>query len=744
MTLPLLPPRAARAAMVVAALALHGLPVAAQQFVHQVGMIPGTPRWSEGLECADVDLDGDLDLFVADGDGFSSPATKRQNVLLVNRLIELGSLSFADESVARLGAHVSHAKGVTTADVDGDGWVDALFSNAFNTDVPFLYVNRGTAAPGFFTLESAARGLTTVLAAGGAMFADLDDDGDLDLIVNGNYLGSGSGKPRLYFNDGGGVFTENAAALNAASKSAHMDVQLVDIDGDWDVDFLGVNRATNAGGNHYLMLNQGAGTFTDASALLPATSANCYEAEVGDLDGDLDIDLFFVSLSGFAEGAVRNNLVPAGPLGFTGMGSFGGDDDNEIALLDRDMDGDRDVFVGSLGAREKLYRNDGNFTFVDQSVQITAVSDSTLDLTIADLDNDGRYDLITAQGESGSAQWANKVYLNNGAVDTLPPAITAVRSPAFASPSGPVVVHARVRDQVLDDGVDYVTGLARYVVVTAPQSVQVSITAGGFSPPAVNLPAGASAVWTNNTATPRTVTSTTAPYAFDVTIPPGGTHERAFVNPLVYGYTDTSSGNTGQVTVTGAPATVAGLKAGIQQHRFSMPDTAAGAGVLLVYELSFRDWPGNVRVGEPGRVPLLDCGTSTYCTAKVTSGGCVPLMASTGTPSATAGAFHVLASRVEPFQLGVLFRGTSGPLAQPFQGGFLCVAPPVVRLAPQGSGGAGACSGTYSVDFGAHIQGGGDAAMVAGAQVWVQFWFRDPGAFTGTGLSGGLTFTICP
>ena len=74
---------------------------------------------------------------------------KRQNVLLINKLIELCALSFVDESVARLGAIVSHAKGVTTGDVDNDGWVDALFCNAFSTDVPFLYMNLGSASPGF-------------------------------------------------------------------------------------------------------------------------------------------------------------------------------------------------------------------------------------------------------------------------------------------------------------------------------------------------------------------------------------------------------------------------------------------------------------------------------------------------------------------------------------------------------------------------------------------------------------------
>ena len=133
---------------------------AAQQFQHQVGLLPGTPRWTEGVEAADVDRDGDLDLFFADGEGFNVAGTKRQNVLLVNQLVPSGTLSFTDESVARLGTRLSNAKAVITGDVNGDGWIDALVCNAWDTDVPFLYINPGAANPGFFTMESATRGFT--------------------------------------------------------------------------------------------------------------------------------------------------------------------------------------------------------------------------------------------------------------------------------------------------------------------------------------------------------------------------------------------------------------------------------------------------------------------------------------------------------------------------------------------------------------------------------------------------------
>ena len=127
---------------------------------------------------------------------------------------------------------------------------------------------------------------------------------------------------------------------------------------------------------------------------------------------------------------------------------------------------------------------------------------------------------------------------------------------------------------------------------------------------------------------------------------------------------------------------------------------------------------------------------TTYCTAKTTSSGCVPTIGFTGTPT-PAGNLTATCTQVEANQLGVLFYGQTGPAAIPFQGGTLCVNPPVIRFPPQPSGGAAACSGTYSQSL-------SSLTGTPGLTFHSQFWFRDPGAATGTGLSNGLTWTNCP
>ncbi len=437
----------------------------AQQFTF-TNPLPSPKVWTEGVAAADVDQDGDHDLFFAEGDGFQSAGTQRQSRLVINQL-EIAAGQFSDETATRLGVRLSNGKGVFTGDIQDDGWVDAFICNGFNTDPTFLYVNRGAAQPGFFDEEGAARGLGTPYSCASGQLGDLDNDGDLDLILcdSGNsFLGGAGDRPHLFFNDGAGNFTENAAKLNAPVKSAHMDVQLVDIDGDWDLDFFGANRSTNGGAAHYLMLNDGTGSFSDVSSLIPSTSGNVYEAEVSDLDNDGDVDMFFVSVSGFSEGAVFNQLADSGSLTFVKGANVGGADDNEVALLDFDNDGDLDAVIGSLANTEKMIINNGDGTYANSNTTIQTNGDSTLDVAICDLNGDGAYDIVTANGESNSSQFNNKVYVNTGAPDTLAPVIVRQESLVTPDTSGPWVVRAEIRDQIMEDGENFVTSSVSYRV----------------------------------------------------------------------------------------------------------------------------------------------------------------------------------------------------------------------------------------------------------------------------------------
>ena len=132
---------------------------------------------------------------------------------------------------------------------------------------------------------------------------------------------------------------------------------------------------------------------------------------------------------------------------------------------------------------------------------------------------------------------------------------------------------------------------------------------------------------------------------------------------------------------------------------------------------------------------------TSYCTAKVNSSGCTPeLSARLQGLDLVIDAKQVLAGEV-----GILFYSIAGPGGGPFQGGFLCATPPVVRTAPQISSATGSppCPGVYSFNFSAYVASGQDPTLVSGQPVWVQYWTRDSGAVSGSGLTNGLSFSVC-
>jgi hypothetical protein len=135
-----------------------------------------------------------------------------------------------------------------------------------------------------------------------------------------------------------------------------------------------------------------------------------------------------------------------------------------------------------------------------------------------------------------------------------------------------------------------------------------------------------------------------------------------------------------------------------------------------------------------------DCEARTFCTAKTSSSGCVPSIGATGSTSIAAGDFAITGAALEGGQFAVVVYGTQGGAAIPFQGGFLCVAPPLARLQPMATGGAqGACDGSL-----AQPAAGVLAAVGPGNGFHAQIWFRDPGAASGSGLSEGLEVVACP
>ena len=175
--------------------------------------------------------------------------------------------------------------------------------------------------------------------------------------------------------------------------------------------------------------------------------------------------------------------------------------------------------------------------------------------------------------------------------------------------------------------------------------------------------------------------------------------------------------------------------------------------------VSFASYADNLVPGDTNwkkDVFVHDCGPPVvpvvYCIAKTNSLGCTSAIGFSGTPSAASGnGFLVDAANVFSHKSGLLFYGLRGSTLIPFQGGWLCVRPPLRRTPVQSSGGllpppSRDCTGVFSIDFNAWIASGADPALVAGQEVWAQYWSRDPGfpPPEGSNLTDALAFAVGP
>src|SRR5207248_3417667 len=128
-----------------------------------------------------------------------------------------------------------NGSGVALGDVDRDGLCDIYLCRLEGANA--LYRNLGG-----WKFEDITAGAGVACAdqySTGAVFADVDGDGDLDLLVNG--LGRGT---RLFLNDGQGHFREVTSAAGLGGSAGSMSLALADIDGDGFLDLYVANYRT--------------------------------------------------------------------------------------------------------------------------------------------------------------------------------------------------------------------------------------------------------------------------------------------------------------------------------------------------------------------------------------------------------------------------------------------------------------------------------------------------------------------
>jgi len=427
--------------------AVAALPALAQvQFADSTsGRIPTQSEYTNQISMCDIDNDGDLDFIAANGQGYSSLGTALKPRVYINN----GTGTFSDQTDARVGTIAGWFRGVEFGDVDRDGDWDMLLAQDF-VKPALLFINNGS---GYFTNESAQRMPAINLTSSRGQFGDIDNDGDLDIALTHSggtsHFGVGA-RMKIYVNEGTGYFEDQTASrVPAGNIGQQMDVLFLDVDGDLDLDIHLGTRATGASDSK-LYKNNGAGVFTEMTTIV--SDATSYSYDAGDIDGDGDLDLLGANAGPSNQELLLRNADGLGTV-WTNISSQispnPSADDNDSKFFDIDMDGDLDMIIAVLGGAERVYRNNGTGSFTQVTGIITSFSDSSLDVKVGDVDNDGDFDVLTAQGESGSFQ--NRLYLNNGPADTIAPAIIRTEQAVAGSKPVPHQIRVEIHDQMTSD-----------------------------------------------------------------------------------------------------------------------------------------------------------------------------------------------------------------------------------------------------------------------------------------------------
>jgi enediyne biosynthesis protein E4 len=424
-------------------------------FVHFNGM---TGRFylpeviAPGVALLDYDGDGDLDVFVTQGqmlgkqalsDALYPPQVPLKSRLYRNELEvhadNTRTLRFSDVTDSSGLVVHGYAMGAATGDFNNDGCVDLYVTNLERSQ---LFRNRCDGTFADVSIESGAedRGWSV-----SAAFVDYDRDGWLDLFV-GNYVyySVEGDKPclhsigslrdycppsvyrpqpdRLYHNNRDGTFTDVTVAAGMGREfGPALGVSTADFNSDGWMDIY----VANDGAPNQLWTNRHDGTFTNtalgAGAALGADgeAKGSMGVDAGDFDHDGDEDLFITELareghnlyvndgSGVFEEQAARAGVRLPSLPYTGFGAAWFDFDNDGWLDLLTVNGAVRHTAGALARREtfslqqpkQLFRNLGNGRFADVTEHAGAAlknPEVSRGAAFGDLDNDGDTDVVVA------------------------------------------------------------------------------------------------------------------------------------------------------------------------------------------------------------------------------------------------------------------------------------------------------------------------------------------------------------
>jgi signal transduction histidine kinase len=355
-----------------------------------------------GVAMADFNGDDKTDIYAV--------RIYEQNRLFINKIesqdLAIGAVGFTEEAMERNATGVIKPQkgiasnelklGISTADIDNDNDQDIYlcYLNSYNK----LLLNRGN---GYFRNVSLQknRACEDMKRSNAATFADVDNDGDLDLFIT-----SEEGSNRLFENNGTGHFTDITATSGLGSTVGGMCASFADVNNDGYPDLcvsfwypsnkLYLNESAS-GRTHFRDVTH----LTDLAKAVPAKSNAVVFADVNN-DGFSDL---FIANRNTENKLYLNN----------GKGQFTDKTrdyfqheshmSNGAVFADFDLDGYQDLYLTNVG-ENVLYKNMNGRYFKDVTADFGAeMSGYCTGCATGDVDNDGDPDLYVANYINGNS-----------------------------------------------------------------------------------------------------------------------------------------------------------------------------------------------------------------------------------------------------------------------------------------------------------------------------------------------------
>ena len=279
------------------------------------------------------------------------------------------AVTFTEQGTTILGGANYNSRSASLADIDNDGDLDLMFQGAAGAQQLF---RNNLVGSGTLTFTNISGSLPAGLGSSwSAAWGDYDGDGNIDVFIGQSNPSPATGD--VLKGDGLGGFTNESVATGLDDPGFHQNVAWADIDNDRDLDLvIGMEGPEE----HEIYLQQSDGTFTQVGASVGIQvefGTKAYGMAIGDTDGDGDLDIYISTCR--SGGNIRNNffenqLVETGTLGFIDIADSNGTqympNSYGSEFHDFDDDGDLDLFmVGADGQPSKIFRNDGSNLFTD-------------------------------------------------------------------------------------------------------------------------------------------------------------------------------------------------------------------------------------------------------------------------------------------------------------------------------------------------------------------------------------------